>query len=539
MTGTLPANRPSPARAAWLAAAVLSAVAFLAYAPTLSFDLVWDDTFVLEHARRSVRDGNPLSLLAADYRLLPYRPLGYYRPLVLLSFHADSLAAPFFPAVYHLTNVLLHAAVTLLVFLIGKAVLKETAAAALSGLLFALHPVHVESVAFVSGRTDLWAAFFCLLSALAWLGRPAGGGRRLVLVPAGALAYGLAMLSKETAAVLPAALLAWEILRPSGAFRVFARLRGRLPELAAHAAVLGVVLYLRLGVAGVGFGGIRPAAPQGGHALAVGIWANYLKLLVFPWPQVPYYLSDRLMPGAGTILGALAALGLFLAAASRAGGRTGLRGLAWTALFLLSVAGLVPLSGAPAAERFLYLPSVGFCLAAGGAAMPAMRRWPRAAAAATGAAAAGLAAAVLAASGTWRSDLSLGRRLVRTAPAYSESHDLLARAYLAGGRYGEALDTYRRAVARWPGSAILRYNLGVTFTRLGRIAEAEGEFRRAAAIDPAMAPAWNNLGVALMARGASGEAHEAFRRAVAADPGNAAFRDNMTRLAAGRPPPAP
>ena len=152
-------------------------LAALVYVNTLANELVWDDIGLREFIAITVHKGGLPALLRAEFFL--ERPLGYYRPLVLLSLWLDGQFSPVFPIAYHATNVVLHSINTGLAFAVLTRWLPSPTAATLGAILFAVHPVHTESVAFVSGRTDLLACAFVLISCLAvWHHQehPARGG---------------------------------------------------------------------------------------------------------------------------------------------------------------------------------------------------------------------------------------------------------------------------------------------------------------------------------------------------------------------------
>jgi hypothetical protein len=171
-----------------------------AYAPSLANDLVWDDRiYILDNPPvREARLGEILS-----------RPIGsYYRPVVFATFAIEAVASDANPALFHLTNLVLHAAVAGLLFAAAVALGASAPPACAAALLFALHPVQSEAVLYVSGRTDVLAAAFglgaLLLHARArgWCGPAAGAGAQW----GAAICFALALGCKESAASLPLAL---------------------------------------------------------------------------------------------------------------------------------------------------------------------------------------------------------------------------------------------------------------------------------------------------------------------------------------------
>jgi hypothetical protein len=156
-----PFGTPPPLR--WQALLVF-ALAVAAYALTLPYPLVWDDVVVAEQAAGAARQDGLPGLLRTKFGA---EDIGYYRPVVLLSFQLDAALARIVPFAHHLTNAHLHAFNATLVTLLAGDVIGPDWGSLFAGLLFALPPVHVESVAFGSRRTYLWASLFLLPAVLA------------------------------------------------------------------------------------------------------------------------------------------------------------------------------------------------------------------------------------------------------------------------------------------------------------------------------------------------------------------------------------
>ncbi len=491
------------------AAALVALAAALVYAGALGHALVWDDANVLAGVRGAAARGAG-ALLGAEF----LADTGYHRPVVLLSLRIDDLLGGGAAFAFHLTNVLLHAAASVLTLLLLRAWLRGAAAALAGALVFAVHPAHVESVAFVSGRTDLWIATLGLAAALAWT-RWRRGERRAG--PAAALLFMLALFAKESAYLLPAALLAISALLPDDVRDPRPWWRRQAGWLGAAALTMAVAAALRVGVAGIGFGeGAATAGSRLGADLATrlghlpALLAWYLRLLLAPWPLNAYWSVQHLSPGAITWVAAILALGVVALARRR-----GAAGLAWTLVFLLPVLGFAPLQGAPFAERFLYLPSFGWCLVIGAlhARVADAGRRGFAAGAAT-ALVLVLAAATLARVPVWRDDATLFTDIARRSPGeYVVQHDLGAALHRAGDASG-SLAAYRRAVALAPTHEPSLRALGVAEGAAGNLEASYALLERAVAADPRRPEAHCNFAViaARLGRGELAETH--FRRAV-------------------------
>lgn len=305
----------------------------------------------------------------------PYWPLGLlYRPLTIQGFALEWRAGGGSPLPFHLINLLLYVAVTVLVTRIARRWLPAVGALA-AGLLFAVHPVHVEVVANGVGQSELLAALFVLIAIdryLAWRDDPAGfsGLRRALL----AACYALAIASKETGYVLPALLLGIELLfgEPGPA-------RDRLRRAGSVLLLLGCVALAGLLVRVILFGGLAGESPQvplrglGLLPRAVAMLAvvpHLVRLLLFPVHLQAHYGPPEIPVTAS--LTTLHVLGLAILAGTVALFGWSVRrapaiaiGLAWTLIALFPVSNIPAATGVLLAERTLFLPSVGVALVLG------------------------------------------------------------------------------------------------------------------------------------------------------------------------------
>jgi tetratricopeptide (TPR) repeat protein len=429
-------------------------------------------------------------------------------------------------------------------------------------------------VAFVSGRTDLLAAVFSIGAVLLWLrARSADERSRASSVAAGGTLYLLACLSKEVALVLPAVLVAWDLLLPSASARW--RARDRFAWLAAFAAALGAVLVLRSLVAGVpaagGIAGLTGPMPVAQRlALVPSVLLFSLRLLAFPWPLTPYYVPDQIRVGAATLVAAGLLLAAWVLLAGRRWKRAGALSAAWTLLFLLPALPLAERGGALVAERFLYLPSAGLSVlvvAWPGRGMPFRRSLGVLFALAVAVAALitvresaiwrdedTLISAITRRSPTWadgwvglahvreqqgRLDeaAALLDEALRLDPAHEGAHMKLGMVRGRQGRFDQALTAFRRALELRPDYPDALVSLGQTLLMMRRPFDAIPPLERTVALRPSFGAAWTLLG---RARGMTGDhagAGEAFGRAVAIAPADtdAWFGLVIAQLRLGRP----
>jgi tetratricopeptide (TPR) repeat protein len=351
----------------WITAVVLVlAATALTFAPTLSGGFVWDDQLLIV-ANERVRDLAALphvfgrsfwdvSIASADLR-----GGAYYRPVIAAAFAVEFQLFGLRAWGYHAVNVALHLACTLLVarWLLARLRADDPgapspiAAAAIGAALFALHPTRVESVAWISGGTDLWATLFALAALGAWQRLPGARG-----VAGTTLATLAAALCKESALVLPL-LLAIE--------------RGRRPwrDLAPPSAAVAAVVAARLYILGPVFHASDEGLP-GAAARVLSSVGHLLRLVLAPWPPTVMPAFTR-FDASGAVaydawsvaLGALFLVGvaaLLAGSVRRPALRPWARDLSLFVVALLPAINLAPLRlQTLVAPRFLYLPLLGVC----------------------------------------------------------------------------------------------------------------------------------------------------------------------------------
>jgi Flp pilus assembly protein TadD len=516
---------PAPRRLRPLLLAVLAATA-LAYLPVLRNGFVWDDMlYIVENPH--VAGG----LTAANARwALTALAVGNWHPLTWISHMLDVQAAGLRPWWPHLVNVLLHLANTALLF---AALARLTGAAGRSLLvaaLFALHPLHVESVAWAAERKDVLSTFFGLLALLGYARyvRAPRAGRYLAV----ALAFAAALAAKPMLVTLPALLLlldAWPLGRLRGP-----ALRGALlekaPLLALSAACAAVAV--RAQKAAGAYGAFEPAVRLSN---AVVSYVRYLRMTAVPSGLAAFYPHPLRPWPPWQTGGALLALALATALALLAARRRPwlAAGWLWYLGTLVPVIGLVQVGQQALADRYMYLPAVGLFVALAWECGDLAARWPAARPpllAAAAAVLAALAAATAFQAATWRDTVTVFTRAARVAPGNWVAHFNLGSHYQELGRDEEAITEYRRAVAALPSYEKALNNLAVLHAGRGDFAAAEALFREAIRVSPGYEKPYNNLGVAYVSQGRLPEAEALYRRALAAKPDAVEPRLNLGRL---------
>jgi hypothetical protein len=359
----------------WLPVAAILLAGCVAYARVLGDYFVMDDFQLLERASRTPWwaafrswpsfEGLPYFWMA-PLGTNPAREPAYFRPLEELVYWSNYRLWGTWPLPYHLFSLLLHLAVALLVYRVARRFTPRAGFAALAGVLFALHPVHAEAVQWVAAISDPLAALFVLLALDGWLRGPTSGSWIRGAAPLAC--YGLALLCKESAIVLPFLLLATCLLPVAqgmarGAVRDRLRLTAR--RLWPFWLVTGAYAALHAAsTAGLyhdvqGSRYLHSICEPGFVVFALFDLSLYLWDLLIPLPLYPVDIRDlvpQMWPAAALAAGLLVLLAL--------AARRYLRSVPGAAFFALwPLLAILPVLPVLPGQRFLYLPSVGFCWA--------------------------------------------------------------------------------------------------------------------------------------------------------------------------------
>ena len=546
------APRPSAAVARayrWLTPGVVAAATILAFLPILGNGFVdWDDdkNFVNNPHFRGL-GAEQLHWMWTTFHM------GHWVPLSWMTLGLDYEVWGMNPFGYHLTSLLLHAANAVVIFALLRQVLAladpntaeshstdVTLAAAIGALIFAVHPLRVESVAWATERRDVLSGLFFFMSILEYVrSRGTTRERRGYLISFGLFAC--ALLSKATSMTLPAVLLvvnAYPLRRIGGANGWWSGAAKRVyRELVPFAA-------LSLATAALSIVALHPPAQLGaGAKIAVSAYSLgfYLLKEVVPLRLAPLYEMPRHVSLAEPrfIAGYLfvAALG----AAVWIGSRKRWWGFvaAATAFVIVSLPMLGVVQNGPqiAADRYAYhaAPAVVVLAAAG-----ALRLLSRARAGTLGLAAGvvlALGALTWQQSGVWRNSETLWQQVLDVDANSSIAHGMMANVRYKQNRVAEGVEHSQRAVEINPEYADGYNGLGVGLAREGRVKDAIAAYERALSLKPAFDEAETNLGVSLAQEGDLAAAIEHYGRALRANPDNSNAHVNwgnaLVRL--GRP----
>lgn len=544
-------------------AAVLLVTA-LAWLPSLDFGFVYDDREQILANTRLRLDDYPRKAFVED--LWRFRapdpdagvPGGqYYRPVFALWLWGNFQLFGESPRGWHGANLLLHLAVTALVFAFARRLRAPDGAALAAALLFGLHPIHAENVAWIAGSTDLLLAGWTLGALLLAARPPDGSPNSRWRVAASWALFALAAFTKEPAYVFPLlfAALRWAETGNEGTGSAPPPLRERLRASAAAAVAPGLVAVavfaLRWKVLG-GLGKSLAQDPLDGRETLLTlprVLVEYVSMTFFAAPAGlghPIAPPDRftspsfLFPLA-LVASALGTLLLFARPWRRPEGPLLAAGILLPMLPVLDLRLLIP--EALVQDRYLYL-STAFALPAIALAVVTTvtrRRLPPAAPAV-------LVAALALASflrlaplrDSFRDEISLFTRATRDAPANPLFHHRLGLALLEAGRVPEATASLSRALDLAPDDWVNAINLSLALGRAGKVEEALAAQQQALDIaartgemegEPRFATLFVQRGVTLERMGRVAEARDAFERATQVDPSLPSAWEGLARVA--------
>ena len=461
-----------------------------------------------------------------------------WHPLTWLSLMLDAQLFGAHPAGYLATNLLLHLLDVLLVFYGLRWAAAPRGPSALAAALFALHPLRVESVAWVAERKDVLCAFLYLLALVAW-GRFARGLRWGW--GAALAACALALLAKPMAVSLPLAL--WIVdgwpLRRVVPFRQ--RLRETLPFFALAAASCVVTLWVQLSSGGTE-AWMRPPL-WARVAFTPVAYLRYLELTLWPSGLAVLYPHPSTSLAMGEVVaavGVLLALSAFAVQTRRA--RPWLfASWLWFAVTLVPVIGLVHVGFQGIADRYTYLPSLGLSVALAFGAAECAERLRMPARARAGLALAALAALAFVTQrqvGYWRDGITLYQRALAVTADNFAIHAFLANELAHDPDLRpSAIAHFQEALRIRPDFPHAHYGLGVTLEEEGRDWDAINEYRTALVANPDFADAHFNLANLLGQAGRLEEAELHYRRALELDPSNTGAMQGLSlvrKLRAGR-----
>jgi tetratricopeptide (TPR) repeat protein len=509
------AQRPRLLRREWLVPLALASLTAGLFSPALACDFVnFDDP---DYVTRNAHVKAGLSAAGTRWALASFECSNWH-PLTWLSLQADATLWGQKSWGYHLTNLLLHAASAALLLSALHALTGAFWRSAAVAMLFAVHPLRVESVAWVSERKDVLSVFFGLLALWAYAGyakRPPTWRYLAVFA-----AFALSLLSKPMLVTLPCLLLVldWWPLGRAGSAGAWKRLAvEKLPlfALSAGSSVLTLVAQSG-GGAVVTLRAVSPLVRIGNAAIGS---AAYPVLTAWPNHLAALYPLSPTLP-AGRVAAAVVLLAAVTAGAVALRRRAPylLAGWLWYLGTLVPVMGLVQVGGQAYADRYSYFPQIGLLIALCWAAADLARGREWLALAAAGVAALALAGLTLRQLPSWKDSVALWDNVIRTGHACPRAWLNLGEAYATAGRDDEAARAYREGLRLDPNDAMLHANLGITFFKHGQRARAVEEYKESIRLAPELPKTHFNLGLAEVDAEDLDAAETSFRQAIGLRP---------------------
>jgi protein O-mannosyl-transferase len=454
-----------------------------------------------------------------------------WHPITWLSHMADAQLYGMNPRGHHLTNVFIHTVSSMFLFLL---LLRMTGAmwqSSFVAFLFALHPLHVESVAWVAERKDVLCAFFGFLTLLIYAEYVAR--RKPTLYFLSLFSFMLGLMSKPMLVTLPVVMLLidfWPLYRyryegqeqglrkPSG--RVTALIIEKVPFFACSLMTGVITIYAQH--KGGAMPGINALSFQLRMGNALIAYVKYIVKTLWPHDLAILYPISLSFP-LWQVIGSLFVLLLISAAAIRTGRRYPYLavGWFWFLVTLVPVIGLIQVGTQSMADRYSYIPLIGlFIMAAWGVPELTKNLQHRQAILSLLAGAVIIASAVLTWQqlGYWRGNISLFRHTIKVTTGNYLIHTNLGAALASKGDLDAAIQEFQEALWINPNYTVAHNNLGVALTSKGDLNAAIREYQEALRINPNYTDAHYNLGVALTSKGDLNAAIREFQEALRINP---------------------
>src|SRR3989454_941814 len=536
----------------WLAPLLIALVTFAAFLPALQNEFVdWDDQ------RNFLENPHYRGLGWTQLRWMWTTHLGHYIPLTWMTLGLDYLLWGLNPVGYHLTSLLLHAANAVVFFFIVRRLLTRalpspsergyalTVSAGVASLVFAIHPLRVESVAWATERRDVLSGLFYLLTILVYLRDCERGERGRGWYWLSVAVFVLALLAKSMVVNLPVVLLILDVypLRRLGgavgwwsepARRVYVE---KIPFVLLAAAASALALMAQLShdtmVSVVQLSGLGRIVVSV-YGLSFYLWKTVAPVNLSPLYELPSTVNPWAPPFLLSYGLVLAITAIVLAVRRRVPGLPA----AWVAyiVVLLPVLGIFQSGPQIAADRYTYLAGLGWAILAGAGLLSCWRSSRRSK---TGTPAtlllAGIALCVVVGLGVltwnqvqvWHDSESLWAHTLAIDSNSSLVHNNFGYELDRRGKLAEAIEHYRQALRIKPDYALAHTNWGVALGRQGKPAEAIEHYRQALRIKPDDALAHTNWGVELAQQGKLAEAIDHFREALRIKPDEAPAHTNL------------
>jgi len=523
----------------WIYFLLLAAIGLTIYSNTLGNRFVWDDEFLVLK-NYLIKNWHYLpEIFTSELRVFSLGVSNFYRPFQAISYMFDYSFWRLDPFGYHLTSIILHILVSMLIYILVNLISKSNLIALLTSLLFLVHPIHTEVNSYISGRADSLAALFILASFILYLKQDEAGVARTkskLYFIVSIFLFIFAILSKEIALVYPFILVFYDYATKKE------RLKPRYYKYGVFFIIFFLYAALRLTklnfLKGYGLSVFPSHSSFFSRFLAAGeIIFIYLKLLFFPFDLhllrsvaniTNLFSFDAIV--AFLVLLILAALLVLAFKYSRVAFFYYL----WFLAFLLPTLNLFPI-GVSISEHFLYLPSIGiFAIIStviitffNSGLMPSSQYKKIGFSVVIAAILAILGVFTYNQNKIWKNNISLYSHLLKYNPDDFIIHNNLGAEYFLLGNYEEAESEFKKALKNNPNYAFSYNNLGNLFAAQNIFDQAALFYNKAAELRPDFAEPRNNLGNAYLKAGRYQEAIKEFILALRIDPKDFSVYQNL------------
>lgn len=475
------------------------------YSNSLGGEFVSDDEyFVVKNV--NIRSLKNIPDFFSNRSAVAFTDLSFdvYRPVATLSYAVDYFLWKLNVFGYHLVNVLLHSFNAILLFIFLYALFGDIWIALFASLFFALHPVQTEVVSWISGRSSILFMLFYLSALLLYV--------RGKILPSLAL-FTVSLFSKEMAVTLPFLLVAYDIHFPNKE-PVRRRIYRYIPYFIAVAVFVLVRALVLKRVSQCGWWG---DSPYHTFLSMSAVFLDYIKILILPVKQCAFYvtricttISDpKAMLGLALLLASLGSVPLIFRRSRKISFF-----VCWFFITILPVSNIVPLK-ALMAERFLYIPSIGFCVILA-AMLKKQRRQIATAAAVSIIIIYGFLTVIR--NEDWRSPVRLAKSIIKVFPHNTWGYSCLGSAYLGDGNYAEAEKALKKAIALSDDYPTPKTALGFCYIQYERYEEAADLLTQSLGMDPRNLDTMNLLGVCYGSLKRYDESIRQFENSIAIDP---------------------
>lgn len=455
-----------------------------------------------------------------------------WHPLTWLSHILDVEFYGLNPGQHHLTNVIFHIANTLLLFFVFRQMSGKIWQSAFVAGLFALHPLHVESVAWVSERKDVLSTFFWLLTMRSYL-RFVREPKLMTYLPV-LLFFILGLMSKPMLITLPFVLLlldCWPLERLSSGRdkSLLPIILEKIPLLAISGISLLVTFLAQKDWGAVGNSELYPFSLRISNALISYI--RYIGKLFWPSDMAFFYPYSRSLPGWETAGAGILLVSLSVVILRNLKQRPYLTvGWLWYLGTLVPVIGLVQLGGQSMADRYTYIPFIGLSVMAawGIPEVTAKQRYGKISLASGSAVIFTMFMAISnLQTGYWQNSITLFEHALAVTKNNHVAHNNLGVVLHRQGKADEAIAHYSEALRIKPRDADAHNNLGLLLANQGKTDEAVAHYTEALRLDPGLASAYNNMGIIMEKKGDFDSAGQYYSKALQITPDYPEALNNM------------